>query len=320
MMADWKERWETHLKANLADSTERTYISHVSTTAKDVDGGLLDIDPYTLESYLNGLKTDEDGLSGNGLQTRFYAIQSFFSYVEERKDGFESPMEPLDKTEYNNTQSRSAAERQKQGRDGHKYLTTDEIDAMIEAADSVRDKAIIGVLSETGVRAGELSQIRLNNIEWEEQRIYVESLKKQNRTQTRPVLWWTDRTDQLLRLWHTSNRNGLPSAADSPYLFPTQRRERIREQMINDIVKDAADGAGLQEVLWTDSKGRDQHEITTHTLRHTAIRRWVRDLELSLPTVKKIAGHSSIDITDIYAEPTDEEAIAELQRQARRNG
>jgi integrase/recombinase XerD len=285
-----------------------------------LDAALLDADPYTIESYLNGLKADSSGLSGKALQTRYYSLKSFFTYVESRKDDFENPLEPLDSSDFHSSQSRSEAERAKRGRDERKYLSPEGIEELIESAQRVRDKAIIGLLGETGVRAGELSRIRLANIDWDRQRITVESLKKQDQTKTRPVLWWTDKTNRLVELWSDTSRNSVPSAAESPYLFPTPKRERIREQDVNEVVKDAAERAGLQEVLWTDSKGRDRHEITAHTLRHSAIRRWVNDLRVSLPTVQKLAGHSSIDITEVYTEPDAEDAISELRDMARKNG
>jgi len=319
-MTVWRRRWAEHLEANNSASTKRTYTSHVKTTRADLDAALLDADPYTLESYLNGLKANSGGLSGKALQTRYYSLKSFFTYVESRKDDFENPLEPLDSSDFHSSQSRSEAERAKRGRDERKYLSPDEITELIESAQQVRDKAIIALLGETGVRAGELSRIRLENIDWDRQQITVESLKKQDQTKTRPVLWWTDKTNRLVELWCNTSRSGLPSAAESPYLFPTQRRERIREQMVNDIVKEAAERAGLQEVLWTDTKGRDRHEITAHTLRHSAIRRWVNDLRVSLPTVQKLAGHSSIDITEVYTEPDAEDAISELRDMARKNG
>jgi len=319
-MTVWRTRWTEHLEANNSVSTKQTYTSHVKTTCAELDAALLNADPYTLESYLNGLKTGDGGLSSNALQTRFYSLKSFFTYVESRKDDFENPLEPLDSSDYHSSQSRSEAERAKRGRDERNYLSPDQIDELIESAQRIRNKAIIGLLGETGVRAGELSRIRVDNINWDQQRIKVESLKKQDRTETRPVLWWTDNTNRLVDTWVSDYRNSVPSAAESDYLFPTQKRERIREQDVNEVVKDAAKRAGLQEVLWTDSNGRDQHEITAHTLRHSAIRRWVNHLRVSLPTVQKLAGHSSIDITEIYAEPDADDAAEELRDMARKNG
>jgi len=316
----WRTRWAEHLEANNPASTKQTYTSHVRTTGADLDAALLEVEPYTLESYLNGLKTDDGGLSGKTLQSRFYSLKSFFNYVEDRKEDFVNPLEPLDSSDFHCSQPRSEAERAKRGKDERKYLSPEEIDELIESAQRPRDKAIIGLLGETGVRAGELSRIRENNINWKDQRITVESLKKQDRTETRPVLWWTDKTNRLVDTWFSTSRNSVPTAAESPYLFPTPKRERIREQDVNEVVKDAAERAGLQEVLWTDSKGRDQHEITAHTLRHSAIRRWVNDLRVSLPTVQKLAGHSSIDITEIYAEPDADDAAEELRDMARKHG
>jgi site-specific recombinase XerD len=46
-------------------------------------------------------------------------------------------------------------------------LTVEEVKQMIEAANSMRDKAFISVLFESGCRIGELMEMRLNNIEFD---------------------------------------------------------------------------------------------------------------------------------------------------------
>ncbi|WP_435092748.1 tyrosine-type recombinase/integrase [Halorubrum sp. N11] len=69
--------------------------------------------------------------------------------------------------------------------------------------------------------------------------------------------------------WINANRDALATAG-SPYLFPTSHSKRISAAYINQIVKDAAEAAGLQDnEVFVDAAGRSRRKVTAHVLRHS---------------------------------------------------
>jgi len=64
-------------------------------------------------------------------------------------------------------------------------LTQSEVEEMIKAADHPRDKAIIGLLYEAGLRVGELASLKIKNIEFDE---YGAAIKVRGKTGERRIM------------------------------------------------------------------------------------------------------------------------------------
>lgn len=300
---------------NKSESTVQTYVSHVvsfldwfeESREKDVGAVLESTTERDIKAHLGSINSE---LAGKTVKTRLYAIRSFFDQMAD-----EDPTGDIDQSEYGGTKP----ERRKGGpeSDEHTYLSKEEVAEMADLANGtpVRDPLIIRLLFETGMRVGELSRALLEYVDLEKQEMRIESLKKEEE-EWRTVYWHTDKTDRLMRLWINKHRPALWNADNSPYVFPTQGRERIREQLVNEIVKDAAESAGLQEVIGQDAAGRDQYKITAHVLRHSSARHLLDDIGMDVVDVKKIMGHSAIEITDHYAEGTSEDIREKLRTNA----
>jgi integrase/recombinase XerD len=82
---------------------------------------------------------------------------------------------------------------------------------------------------------------------------------------------------------------------------------------LNDIVKQAAENAGIQEVLYKDSAGRRHFKITSHTLRHSFAMHWLENGG-SMEGLSKNLAHSSVTTTEIYGEILDERASEEYEK------
>jgi len=61
------------------------------------------------------------------------------------------------------------------------YLTSKEIDSLIEAADNLRDRLIIRFLFRAGCRVSELVSLRLENIDWGSGMVMIRHLKSMPR-------------------------------------------------------------------------------------------------------------------------------------------
>lgn len=77
-------------------------------------------------------------------------------------------------------------------------LTPEQILSLIDRSQSVRDKAIISLFSDSGLRLTELASIRLENIDWGSRLIKV--VCKGNKEGLAP---FGDNTEALLKEWLT---------------------------------------------------------------------------------------------------------------------
>jgi len=75
-------------------------------------------------------------------------------------------------------------------------LTSDQVQLLIEHADNVRDKGIIALFTESGLRLSELTQIKPDDIDWEHRIIRV--IGKGHKEAFAP---FGDCSEHFLRLW-----------------------------------------------------------------------------------------------------------------------
>jgi len=131
-------------------------------------------------------------------------------------------------------------------------LTEDEIIAMIEAAEHPRDKAFIAVSYEAGLRIGEIANLKLKNIIWNERGAKI---KVSGKTGERviPVVM----AAPYLRRWLDIH----PLKDPNSYVFCSlsQRKfgEPLEYQSLTKIIKTAAKKAGIKK------------RVHPHILRHS---------------------------------------------------
>lgn len=287
---------------NASPKANPTYKSHLTAFGEWVDGNVTDVTLLDLKRYF-GQQSDE--YADKTLQTRYSAISALYAFLEDHGQIGDDPTDSLEISDYAGTQAKRDAEHESE--EDHIYLTPDEVEELAEnvpTKDALRNELIVRLLFETGLRVGELSRVELANIDRENGDILVESSKKRQSTDYRTVHYWSEATERLLTLWlNKGHRAGIFDASDSPYLFPTAKRDRVREQAINDIVKQAAENAGLQEKQYEDAAGRSQWKITAHTLRHSCAMHLLNN-GATIAHVKKLLGHADIQTTQQYTDPS----------------
>jgi len=194
--------------------------------------------------------------------------------------------------------------------DGVIYLSREETRKLRENVPNpqVRNELLIKLMVQTGARRNEVSTITLDDLDREERRVTLHD-DKTGKPRTVP---FTDLSPEL-DLWLNKYRHGYNPASRSEYLFVTERSEQLHRHQVNEIVKDAAESAGVQEVMYTDAQGRNRHRVTAHTLRHTyAIRMTEQDIPIRY--LQELMGHVDIKETQIYLNITDDKAAEEYHR------
>lgn len=178
-------------------------------------------------------------------------------------------------------------------------LTEDEMSKLketIESGDvSNRDAAIILLGLSTGIRAIDLINLRLSNIDWNSETISF----KQSKTGNLVCIPLTVTVGNAIARYLYEDR---PSA-NNDYLFvrdlaPFEPLSGHSSCYV--IVKNAFKKAGIS---------KDGRIFGMHMLRHNAASVMVRN-EVPVSTVAAVLGHSSIDTTDIYI-TTDEAKLRE---------
>lgn len=141
-------------------------------------------------------------------------------------------------------------------------LTKSEVRKMIEVADHPRDKAVIAVLYEGGLRIGELASVRMKNIEFDE---YGAVIKVQGKTGERRVRLVTSAS--LLAKWmemHPGRENKEASLWVN--LSTNYKKEGVTYQGIAQNIKRIARKAGVKK------------RITPHLFRHSRATHLAGDL------------------------------------------
>jgi integrase len=126
------------------------------------------------------------------------------------------------------------------GRDGHKYLTSEQVEALIKAAKDnrygLRDALMISLAWRHGMRASELVDLRWSAIDWKRADIAVNRLK--NGKDTRQPLAGSDL--RALRALHNDRTS-------DEYVFMSERGPFTRDGFAK-LLKAAAERAGVDNV------------------------------------------------------------------------
>jgi integrase/recombinase XerD len=300
----------------MAESTAKRYRSALRKWAvfcdeRDVD--LVDPDPRRVEDFLLVYMSDYAPKTRSNARA---ALSKFFSRAGDRS----TDTTPLDQADVGSWTAESVKS-EDTSQDIH-YLSREQANALVDnvPAPTLRNELICRLMLQTGMRASEVSTIRLEHIDREERRILVLDHKSDD---TR-VTFFQPSLNTKLNLWLDTERGTVYKADDSDYLFPTTRSEHIHAQRVNTVVREAADNAGIQETYMRtndesrtidDADGdtqapRERHLITSHVLRHTFATHAYDDGDgMDIHIIKEVLGHEDISTTmDLYVHD-DEEAI-----------
>lgn len=176
----------------------------------------------------------------------------------------------------------------------------------------------------TGCRSVELSRLSIENIDWEECSINVQSAKlnvKEHSGLIRRDVYFPESFRFQLRRWCERVRHSFSSAAEpnSGNILVTTHSNEMPGPQINDVVKQAAKNAGIQRPLRPANPSPDDEIkewfVTTHRIRRSAISHWVNDCEfLDLHQIRRIAGHARIEQTMEYVEDDDSQIASDYQK------
>lgn len=159
----------------------------------------------------------------------------------------------------------------------------------------LRDRAILMLLLDTGVRAGELVRLKVSDLDLAER-----ELKCFGKDQEERIVPLEEGAARAIQAYLESRERQKPNDP----LFPSERGSDcfLTQSALLRLHKRLADRVGLEE------------NVYTHLLRHTFAKKWLKGPgKGDIQALSDIMGHSSVKTTRIYA-VYDSEDIKEMHQ------
>lgn len=284
----------TSMRANRkAYTTVGVYINNVLHFANFVCGGKIpedfykNITPGDVERYMISLETREtrDGTKRTGddiLQARWSSLNTFFEWLIQRGYIEKNPIKVVSRPK-NNTEHKVS------------YLTKTEINKLFRAIDrepnrvvSMRDKTVISLALATGLRVSALSNINVDDVDFENGIINV--IEKRQKIRGIDI---GDNMKSMLRDW-IKVRNEKFAYVNSPALFISQKNTRLSGDAISDALTKYCNEAGVKR-------------ITPHKLRASAACALAK-AGVPVKAIAKQLGHSNTQVTMRYIDVFEEDS------------
>jgi len=176
-----------------------------------------------------------------------------------------------------------------------------------------RNTAIVQMLVQTGMRIGECAALRWTDLSYGEKRGQVrirvgkgnkarmvplnESVRRALADYLAPVLQVEPTLKAVAAVWSRAPRQSVWTSARGDQLSV-----REMSRMVQELVRACA----VRDLVPADT--------TPHSLRHTFATRYLATHPDDLVGLARLLGHSSLEATKIYVQPSDEELAARVDR------
>ncbi|RKP44483.1 hypothetical protein D7Z26_26595 [Cohnella endophytica] len=195
-----------------------------------------------------------------------------------------------------------------------KWLTDQEQNRLLYAIEAekneikqTRDKAIVETMRLAGLRVEEVSDLKLDHVDFKQEYITVVD-GKGGKYRTVPM---HNDLKKALKAWlgfRTESDKALHRA--STYLFVSERSGQLTTRAIAFMLDVYLERCGLLERSEQGEKLGGQHSV--HSLRHTFCKSLV-NAGVPIQNVAKLAGHDSIQTTLRYVEPSQQDLRKAIQ-------
>jgi integrase/recombinase XerD len=257
------------------ENTLDAYARDLEDARTQVKGALVSAGNEAIEAYVAGMA--QRGLSPATMRRRISALKQFYRFALGENVRGDDPTSRLDPP--------------KRARSLPKTLSTDEIERLIAAADSPRDKALIELLYGAGLRVSELVSLPLRMAPKPgQEHMIIEGKGGKERLVAlgRPAL-------AALNAHLETRAGALPKneaqrERAARWLFPSASAAdgKLTRRRVGQILEAAAMKAGI-----------DPARVSPHVLRHAFATHLVEG-GADLRTVQTLLGHADIATTQIY--------------------
>ena len=239
----------------------------------------LDVDYEFIKGYLMQLYNRK--LSRNSVARKLSSLRSFYKYL------FNNELIKTNPFKYVKTP--------KKEKRLPKYLGIEDLDIIFNTPDintplGQRDKTILEVLYATGIRVGELVNIKINDIDFYRKEIKI--LGKGNKERIDPF------GDYCLEAMNNFIEDGRKKIlekhhTDCEYLIINEKGNKITTRGVEKIIDNIIKKASLKK------------HVSPHMLRHSFATHLLNE-GCDILTVQELLGHESLESTQVYTHVSNE--------------
>jgi len=157
-----------------------------------------------------------------------------------------------------------------------KVLTRSEVMAILSSCPNLKHRTMLSLLYSSGLRIGEMIDLRLDDIQWESKAIHIKRAKGRK-----------DRVVAIGEQMAIMLRNYTLQFRPIEFLFNGQANMKYTQTSVRAVLKRAKEKAGIFK------------KVTPHMLRHSYATHMIED-GVNLRYVQALLGHSRPDTTQIY--------------------
>lgn len=246
------------------DTAVRFFLSMLKAAGRDLE----DITRHDMEAFVE--HEQDRGVGVRGVRNRMQLVYIFVGYLVENKIIDQDILARKISLKLPESLPRA--------------IDPEDITKLLSVIDHTRNRAMIIMLLRTGMRIGELLDLRMVDINMPERKVLITTGEKNNKGR---VVYISKDAEEALRAW----LNIRDSEKDM--LFYACKRQTITYSSARVMFMRCLDKAGLSH------KG-----YTLHQLRHTFASELL-NAGMRLEVLQQLLGHHSIEMTRQYARLTD---------------
>jgi integrase/recombinase XerD len=242
-----------------------------------------------------------DGLSSRTIRRRLSSVSGFYAYLMVRDDTSVNrnpvPRGLVTRRERSGPKRRAPLIRTPTTLP--KILAPAEVDALVAALRTDRDRAMIDAMLLGGLRRCEVLGLRLEDVRVGERRVFVAD-GKGGRQRLIPI------SDRFFGSVGRYLDNERPADATTDAVFVVLKGPRRGSPL---------SAAGLDEIMRGARRRAGLAHASCHELRHTCLTR-LREAGMSIEALQAQAGHASIETTRVYLHLTNDWLAGEYRKAA----
>lgn len=237
------------------------YMSQIKLLMEWVQKSLKEISSEDIRYYL-ALYQQKRGVSNNTLDGMRKCICAFYSWCEYAGYIDKSPARRIKQIKHNVTKEPA--------------LTQGEIEKAMLHCNSVRDKAIISFMYETGARVSEVAAVKLEDIDFRERTVLLHGKGDKDR-----ISMFTDRAALYMEQYLSCHEHKTDALFESK-----QKGHALSKAGIESMVHNVGERAGIDRL--------HPHRFRVSRITHLV------DRGMPLQDVQELVGHTSITTTQGY--------------------
>jgi integrase/recombinase XerC len=263
---------------NYSDKTIKSYEEDLNSFCIKINKDLLGISEEDIIKYLGVLKDDK--LKKTSVSRKISSLKSFYKFINFKKI----------KENYNPTTYVLYPKREKKLPNYIEYNELEElIKSSFEGKNSERNNLIVELLYATGMRVSELVNIKLNDIDFNDQSIRVFGKGSKER-----IVYFGEYALDAMNKYIEGERSNTLCSKECEWLFPNKDGKNLTTRTIELIIEKLMNNVSIKS------------HVSPHTLRHTFATHMLNS-GCDIRVVQELLGHENLITTEVYTHITSEE-------------